>query len=97
MVFRYATHQTGLVRRVRLAETGFDGAAGVRPVRPDKRVKRKLHAASRRHSWVISSNGQRPRIHLLIRGRGPLTAAARRSNTKPSCITTRLLPCWRLV
>ena len=59
MIFRYAAHQTCLVGPVRLAEVGFGGAMGARPVPLGKRVKRKLRAAAGRHGChsVLTERG----------------------------------------
>ena len=46
MVFRDERRQTVLVGSLRFAESESAAIAGERPVRPEKRVKRKLRAAS---------------------------------------------------
>jgi len=48
MIFGYERRQTALAGSVRVAETESAATAGSRPVRLEKRVERKLRAASER-------------------------------------------------
>jgi hypothetical protein len=48
MIFQYEPRKTGLVGRAWIAEGEFFEAAGAREVPSEKRVKRKLRAASLR-------------------------------------------------